>query len=63
METVGQDCVEINSLIPTLARGSCVVTGTSFDLPMILQIDVLAKAKQPDSEDVNLNELWHDNQG
>jgi uncharacterized protein len=45
-------------LIPNLAKGSCVVTGTSFDLPMILQMDVLDKAKQPDSEDVNLGELW-----
>lgn len=45
-------------LIPTLAKGSCVVTGTSFDLPMILQMDILDKVKQPDSEDVNLEELW-----
>jgi DNA helicase HerA-like ATPase len=45
-------------LIPNLARGSCVVTGTSFNVPMILQMDVLDKAKQPDSEDVNLEKLW-----
>jgi len=46
------------SLIPNLAQGCCVVTGTSFDLPMVLQIDPLDKPKQPDSEDVNLEVLW-----
>lgn len=46
------------SLIPNLAQGCCVVTGTSFDLPMVLQIDILDKPKQPDSEDVNLELLW-----
>lgn len=46
------------SLIPSLAQGCCVVTGTSFDLPMILQIDRLEKTKQPDSEDVDLEILW-----
>ena len=45
-------------LIPGLAQGSCVVTGTAFDLPMVLQIDRLAKEKQPASDDVNLDELW-----
>lgn len=46
------------SLIPNLSKGSCIVTGTSFDLPMILQIDRLEREKQPDSEDVNLEVLW-----
>ncbi len=46
------------SLIPNLAQGCCVVTGTAFDLPMVLQIDKLDKAKQPSSEDVDLEELW-----
>lgn len=45
-------------LIPGLAQGSCVVTGTAFDLPMVLQIDRLSRDKQPASEDVNLEELW-----
>jgi len=45
-------------LIPGLAQGCCVVTGTAFDLPMVLQIDRLDKAKQPDSEDVDLGALW-----
>ncbi|EPW5499116.1 TPA: ATP-binding protein [Vibrio vulnificus] len=48
------------SMIPNLSRGSCVITGTAFDLPMLLQVDELAKEKQPDSEDVNLEKLWSD---
>ncbi|MDX3960519.1 ATP-binding protein [Aliarcobacter skirrowii] len=46
------------NLIPNLSKGCCVVTGTSFDLPMVLQIDCLERVKQPDSEDVNLDVLW-----
>ncbi len=48
------------SMIPNLSRGSCVITGTAFDLPMLLQVDELAKDKQPDSEDVDLEQLWSD---
>lgn len=48
------------SLIPTLSQGSCVVTGTAFELPMVLQIDLLEKSKQPDSNDVDLEDLWSD---
>ncbi|HDY4894629.1 DUF87 domain-containing protein [Yersinia enterocolitica] len=46
------------ALIPTLAKGCCVVTGTAFDLPMILKIDPLLKHHRPSSDDVNLEELW-----
>lgn len=46
------------SMIPNLSKGSCVVTGTAFDLPLLLQVDVLEKEKQPDSEDVDLETLW-----
>jgi hypothetical protein len=47
------------SLIPNLSKGSCIITGTSFELPMVLQIDQLEKTKQPDSEDVDLESLWN----
>ena len=46
------------ALIPTLAKGCCVVTGTAFNLPMILKIDPLLKEHRPSSDDVNLEELW-----
>ena len=47
------------SMIPNLAQGCCIVTGTSFDLPLILQVDQLEPGHQPDSLDVYLRELWH----
>lgn len=47
------------TLIPTLAKGCCVVTGTAFDLPMILRVDPLLKEHRPSSDDVDLEELWH----
>ncbi|MBC7202755.1 MAG: ATP-binding protein [Pusillimonas sp.] len=46
------------AFIPTLAKGCCVVTGTAFELPMILKIDPLLKVHRPSSDDVNLEELW-----
>ncbi len=45
-------------LIPNLAKGCCVVTGTSFDIPKIIQFNRLKEAHQPDSDDVNLTKLW-----
>ncbi len=49
--------------IPTLPQGACVVTGTSFDIPMLMQIDKLPKEQEPDSSDVNLVELWSGDDG
>ena len=46
------------SLIPKLAKGSCVLTGTTFDLPILLQMNHLDHHKRPDSEDVDLARLW-----
>lgn len=48
------------NLIPSLPQGCCVITGTSFDLPMVVQVDPLEKAARPYSDDVNLDELWAD---
>jgi len=45
-------------MIPNLARGCCIVTGTSFDLPMVIQFRKMKIEHQPDSDDVNLSELW-----
>ncbi|WP_312316400.1 ATP-binding protein [Stenotrophomonas sp.] len=45
-------------LIPGLSQGCCVVTGTAFQLPMIIQVDRLPSEKQPASEDVDLERLW-----
>lgn len=46
--------------IPTLPQGACVVTGTTFDIPMVMQIDKLPKEREPDSSDVDLEEIWRD---
>tara|TARA_B100001063_G_C16762696_1_gene556838 strand:+ start:876 stop:2660 length:1785 start_codon:yes stop_codon:yes gene_type:complete len=46
------------SMIPNLAKGCAVITGTSFDLPMVVQFNKLKKDHQPDSDDVNLKALW-----
>ncbi|MEX5485527.1 ATP-binding protein [Proteus mirabilis] len=46
------------SLIPNLSRGSCIITGTSFDLPMLIQVDELSDNSKPDSNDVILENLW-----
>lgn len=45
-------------LIPTLAQGSCVATGTAFDIPMVIQVEALDLARRPASEDVDLRALW-----
>lgn len=46
------------SMIPNLAKGCCIITGSSFDIPITLQVDLLERKYQPDSEDVNLEQLW-----
>lgn len=47
------------SQIPTLPKGACVVTGTTFDIPMLLQVEKLVGEKEPDSRDVDLAKLWN----
>lgn len=49
------------SMIPNLSKGCAVITGTSFDIPMVVQFKLLAKDHQPASGDVDLKELWKDN--
>ncbi|AGQ92413.1 nucleotidyltransferase [Vibrio parahaemolyticus O1:Kuk str. FDA_R31] len=47
------------SLIPNLSKGACVVTGTAFDLPIVMQVEYIEnKGSRPDSDDVDLGELW-----
>ena len=46
------------SMIPNLARGCAVVTGTAFDLPVVVQFRKMELESQPDSDDVDLSELW-----
>ncbi|MEJ8476872.1 ATP-binding protein [Roseibium algae] len=48
------------SQIPTLPQGACVVTGTTFEIPMLMQIDKLPNERGPDSSDVNLGDIWQE---
>lgn len=46
-------------LIPSLSKGVCIVTGTAFDLPLVMQVDYIEnKEHRPASDDVDLFELW-----
>ena len=47
------------SLIPNLSKGCCIVTGTAFDLPIIMQVNKLKDGRRPDSDDVDLKALWN----
>ena len=44
--------------IPALAPGQCIITGTSFEMPLLIQIDKLSTKKSPTSENPNLIKLW-----
>lgn len=44
--------------IPTLAPGQTVITGTAFQIPQIIQVDILEEYMQPRSESANLESLW-----
>lgn len=47
------------SAIPTLVPGSAIFTGTSFPLPVMVQVDALDQEKSPQSDNVDLNAIWH----
>lgn len=44
--------------IPTLAPGQCIITGTSFEIPLLIQVEKLSKEKSPTSESADLVKLW-----
>jgi DNA helicase HerA-like ATPase len=47
------------AMIPNLGKGCCIVTGTSFDIPYVMQVTKLQDNERPNSDDVDLQELWH----
>ena len=50
-------------LIPVLPQGACIVTGTAFDFPKIIQVDKIEnKEERPNSDDIDLEELWEKNE-
>ena len=44
--------------IPTLAPGQCVITGTSYELPILVQVKKLLPEESPNSENADLLTLW-----
>ena len=47
-------------LIPTLPQGACIITGTSFDFPQIIQVNKIEEKNQrPNSDDIDLEEFWN----
>lgn len=44
--------------IPNLAPGQCILTGTSFEIPIIIQVEKLSKELSPSSENADLYKLW-----
>ncbi|WP_300926501.1 ATP-binding protein [uncultured Dubosiella sp.] len=47
------------SQLPLLAPGQCIITGTSFSMPLVVQINKLSRDKSPNSESADLKILWH----
>lgn len=45
--------------IPVLAQGQCIITGTSFEMPLLIQVDKLVEDKSPTSDDADLIKLWN----
>jgi len=46
------------TLIPTLPPGGCIVSGTAFHTPLLVQIDRLAEDSAPQSDTLDLEKLW-----
>lgn len=46
------------SSIPNLSAGQAIITGISFDLPVIVKIDRLPKEEAPNSSNSELLDMW-----
>lgn len=45
--------------IPSLPTGACIITGTSFNMPVMVQVDRIENDRyRPNSDDVDLATLW-----
>lgn len=45
-------------MISVLPQGACIFTGISSNFPVLIQIDLLPENEQPQSQTVNLYEMW-----
>lgn len=46
------------SLIPSLPSGACVLSGTAFHTPVVIQIERLSKELAPESDTIDLDAYW-----
>ena len=46
------------SLIPTLPPGGCIISGTAFHTPLLVQIDRLSENCAPQSDTLDLEKIW-----
>lgn len=47
------------STIPNLSPGQAIVTGVSFEQPVVVQVDELDDSKKPKSSNTNLLKIWN----
>lgn len=45
-------------MISVLPQGACIFTGVASNFPVLVQVDLLPKQKQPQSNTINLINLW-----
>ncbi|MDE9549676.1 ATP-binding protein [Xenorhabdus bovienii] len=46
-------------MIPNLSKGCSIIIGTSFDVPMVVQFNVMPDGSRPDSDDIDIESLWN----
>ncbi|HCJ6662278.1 TPA: ATP-binding protein [Citrobacter freundii] len=46
------------ALIPSLPSGACVLSGTAFHTPVVIQIERLSKELAPESDTIDLDAYW-----
>ena len=44
--------------LSSLPRGTCIISGTSVQIPAIVKIDELPAERRPDNETIDLVKLW-----
>lgn len=59
-KTVAFNDEKTNEMISILPAGGCIFSGTATNFPMLVQIDILQKDRQPSSQIINIDECWTD---
>ena len=44
--------------IPSLSCGTCIIAGTSVQIPAVVKIDELPEGRKPNNETIDLVKLW-----